>query len=77
MRNAIFDDHRHRLQPIALRAREAAEVLGISERLLARLTKDSGVPVVRLGRVVVYPRAGLEEWLAAKTINTTSPHEPN
>jgi excisionase family DNA binding protein len=56
-----------------VRVREAAEMLGISERLLARLTKNGEVPIVRLGTAVVYPVAGLEEWLAVNTVCKGSP----
>lgn len=51
---------------LALRPREAAAALGISERLLWGLTARGEVPCVRLGRAVVYPVAQLRDWLAAQ-----------
>lgn len=52
---------------LALRPREAAAALGISERLLWTMTKAGDVPCVRLGRAVIYPVAKLEQWLQEKT----------
>ena len=54
---------------LALNAREAAATLGVSPRTLWSLTADqtSGIPHARIGRRVVYPRAALAAWLAART----------
>jgi excisionase family DNA binding protein len=41
---------------------EAAEALGISERKLAQLRERNEIPVVRIGRRVLYRRPALEEW---------------
>lgn len=53
---------------LALRPPEAAAALGISERKLWEITADkaSGIPHVKLGKAVLYPVAGLEEWLAER-----------
>lgn len=52
---------------LALRPRDAARALGISERLLFDLTKSGVVPHVRLGRkLIVYPIDSLRAWLAAQ-----------
>lgn len=55
-------------EPLAYRPREAAKVLGISERTLWQLTHDGKVPCVRLGtgkrRAVLYPVAELQAWLS-------------
>ncbi len=52
---------------LALSVREAAEALGISERLLRSLTQQGKVPHVRLGPSeqsrLVYPVEVLQEWL--------------
>lgn len=54
-------------EPLAYRPREAAKVLGISERTLWQLTHDGKIPCVRLGtgkrRAVLYPVAELQAWL--------------
>lgn len=49
---------------LALRPRQAAEALGVSEATLERLTKDRRVPVIRLDRAVLYPLRELAEWLS-------------
>jgi len=51
---------------LALRAREAARALAISERLLWTLTNRGEIPCVRLGRCVTYPVDTLRELLAEK-----------
>jgi len=48
---------------LALRPREAARALGISERTLWAWTHDGTVPHVRVGRTIMYPVDGLREWL--------------
>ena len=50
---------------LALRPREVARALGISERVLWGLTADQarGIPHFRIGRSVLYPRAALERWI--------------
>ena len=49
---------------LALRPREAARAIGISERLLWSRTRAGEIPHVRVGRCVLYPVAALEQWLA-------------
>jgi len=51
---------------LALRPPEAAQALGISERLLWDMTKRGEVPHLRMGRAVVYPVAALDRWLAER-----------
>jgi len=48
---------------LALRAAEAAESLGISERLLWSKTNAGEVPHIRIGRAILYPVDGLRNWL--------------
>lgn len=48
---------------LALRPREAARVLGISERLLWSLTNRGEIPHLKLGRATLYPVDQLQEWL--------------
>jgi len=49
---------------LALRPREAARALGVSERLLWSLTNRDLIPHVRLGnKCIVYPVAALRAWL--------------
>ena len=48
---------------LAMRPREAAKALGISERLLWEWTDRGVVPHVRLGKRIVYPVDSLRDWL--------------
>lgn len=52
------------IEPMALRPREAARALGISERLLWDWARTEGLPHLRIGNVVLYPVAALRTWLA-------------
>ena len=57
------------VQPLALRPREAAQALSISERTLWALTAPRGpIPCVRIGhgkrKSVLYPVPGLQNYLA-------------
>ena len=49
--------------PLVLNAKEAAKVLGISQRQVYEVAKIKGFPVVYAGRRVVFPRDGLRRWL--------------
>lgn len=51
-------------RPLALRPREAAAALSISERTLWSLTAPRGpIPAARAGRSVLYRVADLDAWL--------------
>ncbi len=52
---------------LALRAREAAAALGISERKLRDLSPY--LPTVRLGGVLLYPVEGVRKWLQTEATN--------
>ena len=54
---------------LAMRPREAAKALGISERTLWEWTDRGVVPHIRLGKAILYPVDALREWLqkGAKT----------
>lgn len=51
------------VQPLALRPREAATALGISERLLWTWTNQGLIPHLRIGKAIVYPVDSLRTWL--------------
>ena len=53
-----------RSEPLAVNAKEAAALLGVSQRLLWSLTNAGQVPHVRLGRRVLYPVDELRKWLS-------------
>ena len=52
---------RPRLDRLALRPREAAEALGLSERKLRELLPE--LPHIRVGGAVLLPVEGLRAWL--------------
>ena len=43
---------------------EAAKLLGISRNLAYDLVREGRLPHVRLGRRILVPRFGLDQWLA-------------
>ena len=51
-----------------LSMREAAEFLGISERLLWTLADEREVPSLRIGRRRLFRRATLIKWVAEREI---------
>jgi predicted DNA-binding transcriptional regulator AlpA len=55
---------------LALRPRECAKCIGISERSLWTLTKANEVPHTRLGKSVLYPVDALRRhgWLEAEAV---------
>jgi excisionase family DNA binding protein len=55
---------RHTPLSLALRPKDAARSLGISQRTLWQLTKDGAIPCVRVRSCVLYPLPLLEAWLA-------------
>ncbi len=60
--------------PLALRPREAAELLAVSPRTLWAWTKAGLIPHLRVGtgrrKTVLYPLADVQEWLAAQAVAT-------
>lgn len=52
---------------LALRPRQAAKALGVSERTLWEWTQRGKVPHVRLGKAILYPVDGLRRWLDEQT----------
>lgn len=51
---------------LALRPREAAKALGVSERLLWDWTHHGDIPHLRIGRTILYPVDALRGWLARR-----------
>lgn len=58
-------------QPLSLRPRQAAPLLGVSERTLWTWTSRGLIPHVRIGtgkrQTVLYPVAQLQAWLAEQS----------
>jgi excisionase family DNA binding protein len=50
--------------PVLLTVAEAAKLLRISRGLAYELVRQERIPFIRLGRRLLIPRRGLEEWVA-------------
>jgi excisionase family DNA binding protein len=63
---------------LALRPREAAKALGVSERTLWSWTGDGLIPCVRIGtgRTVLYPVEMLRRWLEEQMKSSPPRHPP-
>lgn len=56
-------------EPILLSLSEVRVALGsVSRATVWRLCRDEGLPHVKLGRRVLFPRAQLEEWIQARVV---------
>ena len=62
-RNLLLTDTDARLPRLALRPKDAAHAVGISERLLWAKTKSGEIPHCRIGTAVIYPLRLLQEYL--------------
>jgi excisionase family DNA binding protein len=51
-------------QPLLLTVTEAARLLRISRNLCYELIAQKQLPHIRLGRRILVPRHGLEQWIA-------------
>ncbi|QUE50572.1 helix-turn-helix domain-containing protein [Luteolibacter ambystomatis] len=59
-------------QPILLRRRDVAELLGVSERTVEVMKARGDFPIVRLaGRSVRYPREAILDFIQARTVRAT------
>lgn len=67
------EQHPQLSERLALRPREAAAALGVSERTLRQLLPE--LPTVRRGNIVLVPVAGLREWLRAESEAEKDPVE--
>lgn len=62
--------------PDLLNAAEAAEVLRCSVRTVRQLTYTGGLPHLKIGRRVFYPRAAVAQWVRASTAQRPAPIAP-
>ncbi len=60
-----------RQSPLAVSRQDAAELLGISERLLWTMTNAGKIPHVRIGARVLYPVNQLRAWLDKQASGTS------
>jgi hypothetical protein len=61
---------------LALRPRDAARALGVSERWLWQKTKAGEIPCLKSGRCNLYPVAMLEEWLRSRAVGKHKEQQP-
>lgn len=59
--------------PDLLNAAEAAEVLRCSVRTVRQLTYTGGLPHLKVGRRVFYPRAAVAQWVRSNTAQRLRP----
>lgn len=57
---------------LAVNRREAARLLGVSERLLWTWTNLNRIPHTRMGNRVLYPVELLREWLNSRSKSVTA-----
>lgn|GEM_PF-1007872 len=76
----ILDCETPQMPCMALRPREAAAAIGVSERTLFTWTKNGDVPHIRIGKTVRYPVDEIRRWMAEKATKSTlkegGEHEP-
>jgi excisionase family DNA binding protein len=53
---------------LAMRPREAAKAIGVSERTLWTWTHNNEIPHVRMGKAILYPVDALRRWLEARVV---------
>ena len=60
------EERLHLADRLALRPKEVAQAVGVSEKTLRKWMRDDGLPYLRLDGVVLIPRGQLEAWMAAR-----------
>jgi excisionase family DNA binding protein len=60
---------------LALRPREAAEALGISERTLRKWMRSEGLPHFRLDGAVLIPLTGVRAWIEQRVATSSTSDE--
>ena len=59
------------IEPLLVRARDAAKALALSERTLWTLAQRGEIPRVLAGRAVLYDPADLRAWIEKKKTKNT------
>lgn len=72
MSNALMNPKSEPLR-LALRPREAAKALGVSECTLWTWTREGTIPHVRRGGTILYPTAALSRWLDEQAKSSATP----
>ena len=58
---------------LCLSASEVSEQTGVSLSLVRKLTRSGEIPHIKVGRRILYPVSGVEDWLKSKTIGIKPP----
>jgi excisionase family DNA binding protein len=72
----FFRKQEEKIDPLALRPRDAAAALGISSSTLDRLTRDGQIPHLKINRLVLYRVDSLRQWLKDREEGEQSPVDP-
>lgn len=56
---------------MALRRKQTAKVLNLSERRIDQLVAEGAIPHFRCGRAVLFPLDQLQAWITARTVGGT------
>lgn len=62
-----------KVDKLCLNAAEFSEMTGISLSLIRKLTRGGEIPHIKVGRRILYPLTGIEDWLKIHTIGV-KPH---
>jgi excisionase family DNA binding protein len=57
---------------LALRPKEAADALGVSDRTLRSWMRNDGLPYFQIDRGILIPVAGLKQWMAHQLTQRTA-----
>ena len=60
---------------LCLSAAEVSELTGVSLSLIRKLTRGGEIPHVRVGRRILYPLTGIEDWLNSRTEGIIHPEK--
>ena len=58
---------------LCLNAAEVSEMTGISLSRVRKLTRNDEIPHIKVGRRILYPLTGIEDWLKSHTIGIKPP----
>lgn len=65
------------IAPLSIGMRDAARLIGLSERRLAQLVRAGEIPHVRIDRRIVFRLASIDAWLAAREIAGNVSYPPD
>lgn len=59
-----------KVDPLTYSTTEAADALGVSEKFLRESLIPAGLPHVRIGRVLMFPRLAVSKWINETAITS-------